>query len=189
MDKNIKRRTALKTIGAGALVLGSISGTALAHKDALPRDLAAVRSATARYNDPANAYADGYMAFGPDGPVPLADVTDQAEAVCRMGYHFANIGLLGTVDRTKPQVLVYGEDDDGNLVLGAVEYVIPTSALPEAEEWFHGTDDDDAWEDFPVGAPFPTSAMHAWVHTHNPDGVFAHENPRKQFSPSGCLDH
>lgn len=189
METNFDRRTVLKTIGLGALVAGPLSGTAVAYRGALQRDLAAVRSATASYNDPANAYAAGYTALDENGaPVALEDVTDDAEAVCEMGYHFVNLGLVGTVDRLQPQALVYGEDDDGNLILGAVEYIIPTAAVPTAEDWFHG--DDDEWEPFDEAPlPFPASALHAWIHTNNPNGVFDHNNPRKQFSPSGCASH
>lgn len=197
MNQSITRRTALKAIGAGALLAGGMSTGAAAHRGALARDLAAVRSTTARWNDPQNAYADGYAHYVEGTPLPLEEVIEKGEAICNMGYHFVNFGFVlemfdGNVDRTKPPILVYGADGDGNLVLGAAEYVVPDALLPEAYEWFDGTDDDDAWEPFTdAPTPFPASALHAWVHTHNPLGVFSHDNPRKQFSPEGCLggDH
>lgn len=182
---DVGRRSTLKAIGAGLAAAGLFGGTAAADGGNLQQDLAAVRSATAKYHDPAVAYADGYLAFDHDGnAVSLEDVVSNAEAVCGMGYHFVNGGLMGTVDRLLPQVLVYGVDDDGDLLLGAVEYIVPTSAVPTAGAWFHGH--DDHWEPFFIP---DTSALHVWVHTHNPDGVFNHSNPRKQFSPEGCLGH
>lgn len=137
------------------------------------RDLAEARSATAKYNDPANAYADGYTAADPNGnPVALEDVQEAALAVCGMGYHFLHFGIIGGIaggedpERRRPPILVYGVGDDGDLVLGAVEYL---AAEPQPD-LFHGSADDSHWEPWP---PNPNlSALHAWVHNHNPAGVF-----------------
>lgn len=120
------RRTVLQSLGASLASSAALSGAATAYRGGLKGELAEVRSATADYNDPANAYDDGY--FAPDGsfgPIPLEEVVEKAHAVCGMGYHFVNPDLMETEDRTKPQVLVYGEDDDENLILGAIEYLLP----------------------------------------------------------------
>lgn len=159
---------------AGGLVL---SGTAAGHKGGLSGELAEVRSATAEYNDPANAIDDDYV--------------PEEHAVCGMGYHWGNFGLLGTVDRTVPQILVYGEDDDGNLILGAIEYAVPKygeySTSPP--DYFAHDGGDEQWGTLgvPPSAPVPFEelwTLHVWVHTHNPEGVFSHHNPRKQFCPT-----
>lgn len=182
----LNRRSTLKTIGAGFLAIGTASGIATAGPETLHHELAEVRAATARYNDPANAYVDGYVALGPSGPVALEDVVNDAEAICEMGFHFVNFGLIGSTDRTTPQVLVYGVDDEENLVLGAVEYIIPdviSGGNPDLFEHDGGSEDWDA-------GPLPdVHSLHAWIHTHNPDGVFNHSNPRTQFSPDGCIGH
>ncbi|WP_435075690.1 hypothetical protein [Halorubrum sp. HHNYT27] len=185
-DINLNRRSTLKALGAGLLTAGSFSGSATAHKGGLKGELAEVRSATAKYNDPANAYADGFMAFGESGPIPLEDVVSEAESICGMGFHFANFDNFGTYDRLKPQVLVYGVDDDGDLILGAVEYIIPDEITGGNPDLFTHDDGEEHWD----AGPFPgVHSLHVWVHTHNPDGVFNHTNPRKQFSPDGCLNH
>lgn len=191
MTQSIGRRAALRAIGAGVLVAGTASGLASAgHGSRLHGDLEAVRGATRRYRDPRMAYRDGYAALGEGGPIPLEDVTSEAAAVCNMGYHLVNPAHLEVVDRRKPQVLVYGEDEDGNLVLGAVEYVVPTAALPAVSDWFHGDHDDDHWEPFEeIESPVPLSALHVWVHYDNSNGVFHHDNPDPLFSPDGCLGH
>lgn len=197
---DLSRRTVLKTLGTATAGAAALIGPVSAHRGGLKRELAEVRSATASYNDPANAYADGYAAIGPSGPVPLEDVVTEAESVCGMGFHFGDLRFVGALmsgdptqiaayfdgwDRTMPQVLAYGVDDDDNLILGAVEYVIPDS-MPQHQDLF---DHDGGAEEWQVG-PFPrVHSLHAWVHNHNPDGVFNPTNPRHQFHPEGCHDH
>jgi len=184
-----KRRTVLKTIGTGLVGGVALTGNVTANRGGLKRELAEVRSATARYNNPANAYAAGYTALDENGnPVALEDVVDEAEAVCEMGFHFV-LGFppLGG-DRLDPPVLVYGVDEDDNLILGAVEWVVPyTEENPNPPDLFEHDDGAEQWD---KDEPFPgVFSLHAWVHNHNPNGVFNHHNPRKQFSPPGCHGH
>lgn len=176
------RRTVMRMIGAGIGASVAFSGSAAAHRGGLKGELAEVRSATAEYNDPANAIADGYIA--------------EDHAVCGMGYHYPDGALLeafreGTLDeyfedkdRTTPQVLVYGEDDSGDLILGAVEYLVPKDGSGEQPDFFSHDDGSEVWGDF---GPF--WSLHVWVHTHNPKGVFNPTNPRKQFCPEGSGGH
>lgn len=180
-QKTAYRRTVLKTIGAFGASSAILSGTVGAAPGGLKRELAEVRSATAQYNDPANAVADGYI--------------PEDEAVCGMGYHYPHEDLvaaimalqngdhtelaeyLGSIDRTEPHVIVYGEDD-GDLVLGAVEYL----TLDNSTDLFTSTEKDH-WHPF-VGQ---TYALHAWVHIPNPEGVFHPANPRHLFThPEWC---
>lgn len=178
------RRTVLKAVGTGIVggvaLTGSASGEA---NGALKQELADVRAATAKYKDPENAVEDGYL--------------PEQHAVCGMGYHYPHEDLvagiqafmagdssvladyLASLDRTEPPILVYGETDDG-LVLGAVEYL----TLDDSTDFFPSTEEDH-WHPF-VG---PTFALHAWVHTPNPEGVFHPTNPRHQFTkPEWCED-
>lgn len=185
-DVNITRRSTLKVLGASIPTVGAFSGITAARSGGLQGELAEVRSATAQYNDPANAYADGFVALGESGPIPLEDVVAEAESICGMGFHFVNFGNFGTYDRLKPQVLVYGVDDDGNLILGAVEYIVPDEITGGNPDLFAHDDGAEHWD----AGPFPgVHSLHVWVHNHNPDGVFNHTNSRKQFSPDGCSSH
>lgn len=173
MSGDISRRTVLRGIGVGAALASVGTGIVSGHRGGIKGELAEVRSATAMYNDPENAVDDGY--------IPTDD------AVCNMGYHYANPGLFGSTDRTTPQVLVYGEDDDGNRMLGAVEYLVPKAGqyVDSPPDLFVHDGGEEHWDT--LAAPFGTFwALHVWVHTHNPEGVFNHTNPRKQFSPEGC---
>lgn len=189
------RRTVLQSLGAGLASSAALSGAATAHRGGLKGELAEVRSATAEYNDQENAYDDGYVAIGRDEDgdpyvIPLKDVTEEAHSVCGMGYHFINEDLMGTEDRTRPQVLVYGEGDDGDLILGAVEYIIPKDMGYESQQpqlFGHADGDEEDWaEDNPFSGVW---SLHVWVHNKNPDGVFAPFNPRDQFCPSGSGGH
>lgn len=188
--QHTNRRTVLKTVGAGIISGVAFSGTATAHKGGLQGELADVRSATASYNDPANAYADEYVVpDGEGGVIPLEDVVEEGHAVCGMGYHFVNFDLFGSVTPTEPPVLAYGVDDDDNLILGAVEWVVPKSGPYEDDspDIFAHDDGTEVWqEDSPAEGLW---SLHAWVHNHNPDGVFAPFNPRKQFCPEGAGGH
>ena len=190
MANNVSRRTVLAGIGT-AVLAGGFSQPAGAGQGGLKRELAEVRSATARYNDPANAYADGYVAMDHEGSrVELENVVEEAEAVCGMGFHFVNKELFGSTTPTEPPVLVYGVGDDGDLLLGAVEYIVPKGeddSETVEPDLFDNDDGAERWdEDEPRDGVW---SLHAWVHTHNPNGVFSHHNPRKQFSPAGCHGH
>lgn len=175
------RRSVLKAAGAGMLGGLALAGSASARANGgLKAELAEVRSATARYNDPENAIADGYIA--------------EDHAVCGMGYHYPHEDLveaimafqlhgdlsalteyLGSIDRTEPSVITYGEDDDGDLILGAVEYLTMDTSVD-----LFTTTEEDEWE--PFIPPLGIYAMHAWVHFPNPEGVFHATNPRPQFT-------
>lgn len=192
-QKSHTRRTVLKTLGTATVGAAALTGSAAAHRGGLKRELATVRSATASYNDPENAVADGYVHINPiqDVVVPLTDVLENGFAVCGMGYHFLNPQRVGSTDPTAPTVVVYGVGDDGDLVLGAVEWIVP-KALGFEENPPDLFDHDDGaeaagWEE---DSPFDgVWALHAWVHNPNPDGVFNPTNPREQFHPAGCHHH
>lgn len=185
-EHTTSRRTVLRGLGAGLGAGALLTGRAGARDRGFKWELARVRSSTARYNDPANAYADDYLAFDEQmNPVALGDVTDDAEAVCGMGYHFVNMSLIGPADPENPPVLAYGEDDEGNLILGAVEWIVP-DIVPGDPDLFEHDGGAEEWADGPGPG---VHSLHAWVHTHNPDGVLHHTNPRKQFHPDGCEHH
>lgn len=181
MSEQPSRRTVLQTIAAGLATGGLITGTATAHVAGgagnRTRELAAVRSATARYHSTTQAENHGYVREEPP--------------VCGMGYHWPNPGKLdGSVSKTDPEVLVYGVRN-GNLTLGAVEYLIPKALSPAPPDPFEYFDPEWHTLELPPEAPVPFTelwSLHAWVHEHNPEGVFHPTNPRPLFHPPGCVD-
>lgn len=121
---NPPRRNVLKAVGTGAVVAG-ISTISASAEDPLQSQLDEVKTETDKYTDVGAALGDGFKPLGP--------------AVCGMGWHFLNPARVGSAvkngfERTEPQLLVYGQKDDGSLVLGSVEYALPVGARGYDEE-------------------------------------------------------
>lgn len=153
----------------------------------LRTEIDAVRKATARYLDHANAVADGYVRFGGDGPL--------------MGEHWYRPDLVRRpLDLAHPSTLQYATID-GRMMLIGVAYTLyraPSDPIPEG---FAG--EDDVWhvhdvermrsaltEDRPLlraianrrarqsshaSNPDKTllTMVHAWIWLDNPAGLFA----------------
>jgi len=120
-------------------------------------ELEEARKATEKYRDINNAIADGYENIDVD--------------VENMGHHYMKKAIVnGTFDFRKPEILVYHENEDGDMELGAVEYAVPiTEPQPEG---FTGS--GDVWDH---NEGFQLWLLHAWVWSYNPDGVFNPLNP------------
>jgi hypothetical protein len=168
----------------------------------LARQLHAVRSATARYQDPGEAEREGYRRarFGVDLPL--------------MGEHWVNRDLLDQpVDLLRPPVLQYVQVGERRVLVGVAygAWQRPGQAPPEG---FIGT--DDAWHshDMPdlirqvtrhqpwyirAGADAGLAAgrfsgpggrselamLHLWLWSPNPDGLFANYNPALPYLRAG----
>lgn len=186
------RRTTLKAIGAGAILLtGGAALPGAAHGGSLDEELEELRAATTKYTDAAIAYEDGWVALAdpadPQTEIALEDVVGTAEFVCGQGFHLWNLELIGTTDPTAPPVLAYGVHD-GTLVLGALDYVVPKEGefASSPPDFFESDDGAEQWHslELPLGEVW---AMHAWVHYPNPDGVLEDNNPRTPFQDhSNC---
>lgn len=93
-----------------------------------------------------------------------------------MGYHVHNMDQLanGHLNLLRPEVVLYTPTEDGSMQFGGVEYIIP------GELW-----DSEEPPEFlgrqlhfnPHVGPFGIWALHVWVGTHNPEGIFADFNP------------
>jgi hypothetical protein len=90
-----------------------------------------------------------------------------------MGYHYGNTALIdGTVDALKPELLLYEPQQNGELRLVAVEYVVPFTAWTATEppklyeQSFHRNETFGLW------------VLHVWHVRHNPSGMFMDWNPR-----------
>lgn len=136
--------------------------------------IAAVREATAKYQDVNKAVMDGYA------PV-LGCVSSPDDGV--MGVHYLRLDLLGdgAEDAAHPELLVYEPMRDGNMQLVAVEY------LTLAENWDAAHTDGSPPSlmgqlfDY-TGAPnrfrLPAHySLHVWAWKYNPKGVFSMWNP------------
>lgn len=135
------------------------------------RDLAEVRGAVGRYHTPARAEAAGWeLVAGLDHCFANPDVGG-------MGYHYIDGEQLEdpTLDPLRPESLVFVPDRDGQLRLGAVEYLVP------AELWDGEEPPSVLGRDLHALEPVPDVevwGLHVWLFEHNPDGTFADWNPR-----------
>ena len=170
------RRNRFLAATLAALALASVAiGGASARTE-----LSAVRQATARFHSLTAAGNGGYGAF-PAG-VPLHECISNLNGPGAMGIHYVNGGLLdGTLDPTKPEVLVYEPEADGSLKLVALEYVI-FQADWYADPAHAGTMPMLFGHELMVGdaARFqipPFFALHLWLYKDNPAGTFASFNP------------
>lgn len=137
--------------------------------------VAAVREATAQYQDVAQAVHDGYV------PV-LGCVSSPDDG--SMGAHYLKPELLGdgAEDVAHPELLVYEPSHSGRLRLVAVEY------LTLADLWDAGHTDGSPpilmgqlfnYTDGPNRFRLPAHySLHVWAWKFNPKGVFAMWNPR-----------
>jgi len=165
---------------------------------ALRAQIEAVRAATERYRDHANAVKDGFRLFGQESPL--------------MGEHWYRRDLVGeSLDLRRPSTLQYA-NVGGRKVLVGVAYSIyrrPGEPLPEgfagAEDHWHTHDvarlASAATADRPVlhwlvqrridrgkigpGGRNLLTMVHAWVWLDNPDGTFA----QQRSLTSACEQH
>jgi hypothetical protein len=147
--------------------------------DELKRLLADVRHGTAGFRDFAGIEEAGYGRF--------LDCFLNHD-VGGMGQHYVSGELVGddVLDPLQPEALVYEPTTDGEMILVAFEYLV------FAEVW----DPNNTGREAPVlfDQPFhlktnipdtpPVWALHVWLWTHNPEGLFADYNPLV-FCPDG----
>jgi hypothetical protein len=124
--------------------------------------LAKAKRATARYQDIAQAEADGYVNI---------NIYESGE-----GLHYVNFALVdGNFDPEHPEVLLYANVHHANcLELVAVEYVVPLNLSANAPAGFTGG--ADVWRQNSEGLGL--WELNAWIWLPNPNGVFAFKNPR-----------
>ena len=127
----------------------------------LNKELAGVRSATAKYHSVEAAEADGYISI---------DFCEPGE-----GCHWLNPSYVdGTFDAERPEILLYAPGENG-LRLVAVEYVVPIPFSPGGPpEGFTG--DEDLWREDTEGAGL--WELTVWLWMNNPSGMFEQHNPR-----------
>ena len=160
-------------------------------------EIAAVREATAKYQDVSVALAEGFI------PAPSGCITAAGEGLPpewgAMGIHYIHPGILKITateprvdggsthtDFLNPAILMYEPQADGSLELIAVENLVFVKAWAE-----DGHDDPPVFAGKPFGlmADDPNTAIdeahefephldrHVWTLRENPSGVFTPFNP------------
>jgi hypothetical protein len=152
----------------GATSLGSTSGAV-----SVPDELKSLRTSLARYHDIENALADGYQ-LGYHG---LVTGCVEKPGVGAMGYHYFNWAKMDdpSISESGPEVLVYHSSEDGTLVLGAVEWVVPKDAWEAAGNTAAPTVFGQTLH--VINPVLNWYIEHAWLFDDNPAGVWADWNP------------
>jgi hypothetical protein len=150
---------------------------ALAHDpaeqaDELPSEtralIAEVRGAVAPFRDLEAAEEAGYGKF--------LDCFQHGEEL-GMGQHYVNGELVGddVLDPLQPEALVYEPREDGSQILVAMEYLV------FEDQWQESEPPTLFGQEFALKTNIPDTppvwALHIWLFTHNPDGLFADYNP------------
>ncbi len=138
------------------------------------RLLAEIRRHTARFHEIEKALAEGYV-MGSD--------CVYEEGLGAMGYHFVRPDLIGgDFDHRYPEALIYEAQEDGEMNLVAVEYIIVAAAWDavNTEPPFLGNREFDFVEaKLPgEGLPFDNYQLHVWVWRNNPLGMYFPFNPK-----------
>lgn len=139
------------------------------------RERAHLRNHTRHLRDVQAAIDAGYIP---------TDVCVADPALGGMGYHYVHPGYIADdiIDTTKPEVLVYHDGPNGELRLGAVEWL-----RFDADQDLATTDDRPfLFERYPFDGPMEGHEpgmprhydLHVWLYHHNPAGELTGFNPR-----------
>jgi hypothetical protein len=133
-----------------------------------------VRGETALFRDLDTALDAGYGKF--------LDCFQHGEEL-GMGQHYVNADLVGDdiLDPMQPEALVYEPREDGTMILVAFEYLV-------FEDQWESSDPPTLFDrEFALKTNIPDTppvwALHMWLWSHNPEGMFADYNPLV-FCPS-----
>ncbi|CAN5663931.1 hypothetical protein BH23GEM6_BH23GEM6_27550 [soil metagenome] len=128
----------------------------------LNKDLAALRAATAHFQNFDKAIAAGFEQI-----TPCWYHSDQGA----QGYHYAITDRInGSASLLEPEILMYERQKNGRMRLVGVEYIVPMSMAP-APPTLLG-------QEFHANTALGLYALHVWLWRHNPVGMFADWNPK-----------
>jgi len=162
-------RLLIAVVAPGTLAIGLAFAVNASNNGNDQSDLAQVRGAVARFHRVEAANAAGWDL------IPGLDHCFESEAG-GMGIHYINVNLLDTtLDAQQPEALVYHHLPNGKPRLGAVEYIVPAGAW-DAEG--HGQPPMLLGQRFHLNSALGVYVLHAWIFTHNADGIFEDWNPR-----------
>lgn len=189
---------ALLLFAAPAMAQGpTLASNAAGIRSEVPKDeIAAVMAATEKYKDVAVAEAEGYVRH----PFCIVATSEgQPQQLGGMGYHYFRPDLLGITaeeprvdgngtheDWMQPAILLYEPQQDGSLVLTAIENLIWVKAWAEAghdtppefhgNQYYYMIDNPETPIDEAHGFQ-PHYELHWWLYRDNPSGAFAPFNP------------
>ena len=130
----------------------------------LSRDLSDLATATSKYRSLSRAQADGYALL------PGLDHCFTNQPTGAMGYHYINAGMLdNTVDKLKPESVIYEKQADGSLVLGAVEWIVPAAGWDAANP---GVLPKVLGMNMHLNTALGVYVQHVWLWNYNPRGIF-----------------
>jgi hypothetical protein len=124
----------------------------------------AVTQATARYHSTKQAERDSYQV--------ASHCVVSSEGAGAMGYHWSKQSIIDPVfNPLQPEALLYEPDQNGNLKLVAIEYIVIDIGQPRPH-----------FGDYPFdigGTPVPVPhwSLHVWLWKNNPAGLFTPYNP------------
>lgn len=159
---------------------GSLASAAQALENTpeMQRQLAALRRATARFQNVEAARAAGYVPISPCVAHPLLG---------GMGYHFGRPDIMNDaeISAEAPEILLYAPHPNGSLKLVGIEFWIVEAAWQAAGKsgvpTFAGKPlDFDLANDHGLPNRY---TLHVWNWLPNPSGMFAPFNPRFSCPP------
>lgn len=156
----------------GSVLLGLLGTESLAipgvDDPAVASHLAQLRQSVARFGDLDIAQGSGWVQL--DG----LDHCFDNPGVGGMGLHYINPDKLDLeLDPLSPEAMVYQHGPDGELVLGAIEWIVP------AEPWDAEHDElpEVMGRHLHMNEALGVYVMHAWLFLDNPAGTFEDWNP------------
>lgn len=170
-------RKRIVALTAVVLAVGGTAGGVALTAQAGDPALDAARGQTAKYHRIDVAKSDGYGILLDAKGIACIDLPGAGA----MGIHFVNGGLVGdpAIDATKPEALVYEPEQNGQMRLVALEYVVIKSAWDSthsAPPSLFGRTFNLTLSPNRFGLP-DFYSLHAWIWKHNPVDMFAPWNP------------
>jgi hypothetical protein len=160
----MRGKTLAKTVLTLFFAVSTVFIAQAARKDGITK----VRDATAQFQHTQAARDTGYNL------IPGLDYCFQNFPRGGMGYHYINISLLdGTLDLSHPEAIVYAPDQNGSIQLGAVAYMVPTTAW-DAE---HNGPPQILGQSLHLHERMEMYVLRAWIWKNNPTGMFEDWNP------------
>ena len=158
-----------KGIMVAGLVLALIVLVATAVNAAGQAELANVRKATVKFRQIEAAQTAGYDL------VEGLDHCFDKPGVGGMGFHYINEASLDLkLNPLRPEAMVYAPGRNGQLKLGAIEYIVPAAEWEEA-----GNDEPPSvlGHHLHLNQDLGVYVLHVWLWRHNPKGMFEDWNP------------